>query len=72
MAQILFIAAVCWNILIKGIFYLKLKNDSVNTDKFTSSRLVFPLFDKFFHSGNNMSYGDQHKTAKYKNMFLSS
>ena len=51
--------------LIKGIFYLELKSDSVNTDKF-SLTVFLPLS----HSGNNISCGDRHKAAKYKNIFL--
>lgn len=58
-------SAICWKILIKGIFYLELKSDNVNTDKF-SLTIFLPLF----HSGNDLSYSDQHKAAKYKNIFL--
>lgn len=58
-------SAICWTILIKGISYLKLKSDNVNTDKFSLS-----IFLPRFHPGNNINYGDQNKTAKYKNIFL--
>lgn len=63
-------SAVCWNILIKDIFYLKFKSDYVNTDKFSFNKLVISSFYHVFHSGNNISYGNQPKSAKYKNIFL--
>lgn len=56
---------ICWKILIKVIFYLELKSDNVNTDKF-SLTLFLPLF----HSGSDLSYSDEHEAAKYKNIFL--
>lgn len=34
------------------------------------NRWVFPSFHHIFPSSNNISYGNQHKTAKYKNIFL--
>lgn len=58
-------SAICWKILIKGIFYLELKSDNVNTDKFSLTIILL-----LFHSGNNISYGGQHKAARYKNIFL--
>lgn len=39
-------------------------------DIFYFSRLIFPSFYNLFHSGNNISCGEQRKTAKYKNIFL--
>lgn len=58
-------SAICLKLLIKDIFCLELKSNSVNTDKFSLT-----IFLLLFHPGNNISCGDQHKAAKYKNISL--